>query len=157
MPLRMLEIGSWEGRSSIWWLDNLLKHPASTLMCVDPCIEPNRYRRLLRNIATHPLGHKITLARCESDKLLPNMPATFYDWIYVDGSHEGCDVLRDACLSFNALKRGGTLIFDDYGADETVEPGITITPKIAIDGFIAAHRPMLEILHTGYQIAIRKI
>ena len=34
--LHILEIGSFEGRSTIWFLENLLKNPKSTITCVDP-------------------------------------------------------------------------------------------------------------------------
>ena len=33
--LHILEIGSFEGRSTIWFLENLLKNPKSTITCVD--------------------------------------------------------------------------------------------------------------------------
>src|SRR5215212_4787789 len=34
-PCRLLEIGSYEGRSSFWMVDNLLSHRDSSLTCVD--------------------------------------------------------------------------------------------------------------------------
>lgn len=37
-----------------------------------------------------------------------------FDFIYVDGLHLSQDVLYDALLSFDLLKVGGILIFDDY-------------------------------------------
>ena len=37
-----------------------------------------------------------------------------YDLIYVDGSHYCDDVMIDALKSFEILKPGGLLIFDDY-------------------------------------------
>lgn len=33
--LRFLEIGSFQGRSSVWLLQNVLTHPTSRLTCVD--------------------------------------------------------------------------------------------------------------------------
>ena len=35
-PCRLLEIGSFEGRSAMWLADNVLTHPAATLTCIDP-------------------------------------------------------------------------------------------------------------------------
>ena len=37
-----------------------------------------------------------------------------FDLIYIDGSHESADVLSDSLFSYNLLKPGGVLIFDDY-------------------------------------------
>ena len=34
--LHILEIGSFEGRSTIWFLENLLKNSKSTITCIDP-------------------------------------------------------------------------------------------------------------------------
>src|SRR4051812_13759617 len=31
----LLEIGSFEGRSAVWMLENLVVHPLSTLTCID--------------------------------------------------------------------------------------------------------------------------
>jgi len=156
-PVRVLEIGSWQGRSAIWWLDHLALHPASTIQLCDPCADPGRYTQLMRNLIQHDDFRKCSLARCASSSLLPNMPTDFFDWIYVDGSHEASDVMLDACMSYRAAKRGATIIFDDYGADKTVEPGILVEPRIALDGWLAAHAGLLEVLHTGYQLAVRKI
>lgn len=33
--VHFLEIGSYEGRSAVWFLQNILTHPTSTLDCVD--------------------------------------------------------------------------------------------------------------------------
>jgi predicted O-methyltransferase YrrM len=33
--LRFLEVGSYEGRSAVWLLSNILTHPTSRLYCVD--------------------------------------------------------------------------------------------------------------------------
>ena len=34
--LHILEIGSFEGKSTIWFLDNILNNENSTITCVDP-------------------------------------------------------------------------------------------------------------------------
>ena len=78
-----------------------------------------------------------------------------YDFIYIDGSHEAKDVLMDAVLAWGLLKVGGVMAFDDYEGDGYLEP--EALPKIAIDGFLATHKQMYEMLHSGYQIHIRKI
>ncbi len=37
-----------------------------------------------------------------------------FDFIYVDASHKAIDVLHDGVMSFQILKPGGSIIFDDY-------------------------------------------
>ena len=40
-----IEIGTWEGASAVWWLQNLLHmHPESRLVLIDPC--PTIYQDL---------------------------------------------------------------------------------------------------------------
>src|ERR1700710_2270733 len=33
--VRMLEIGSYEGRSAVWFLENVLTHPTAGIVCID--------------------------------------------------------------------------------------------------------------------------
>jgi hypothetical protein len=60
----------------------------------------------------------------------------------------------DAVLSWEALKIGGIMLFDDYQwyHFETASKN----PKVAIDGFLASYQGMYEILYTCYQMHIRK-
>ena len=37
-----------------------------------------------------------------------------FDFIYIDGSHNGEDILSDAIESFKILKKGGLIFFDDF-------------------------------------------
>src|SRR3954468_24495430 len=34
-PRRLVEIGCFEGRSTLWFLENLLRHPESRIVCID--------------------------------------------------------------------------------------------------------------------------
>jgi hypothetical protein len=79
------------------------------------------------------------------------------DLVYIDGSHFAKDVLCDAVLSFELLKIGGVLLFDDavswrYGTK------IQDSPKLAIDGFIASNWDRLKVLElpNGYQVAVQR-
>lgn len=50
--LCILEIGSFEGRSAVWFLENVLTHPSAQLVCVDPMpwpVNPPR-PRFMHNI-----------------------------------------------------------------------------------------------------------
>jgi predicted O-methyltransferase YrrM len=37
-----------------------------------------------------------------------------FDLIYVDGSHQASDVLTDSIITFQLLRVGGVMTFDDY-------------------------------------------
>jgi hypothetical protein len=85
-----------------------------------------------------------------------------FDIIYINGSHRAADVLGDAVLSWELLKPGGIMIFDDYcldgsdlGPDEAALP-LELVPKSAIDAFLLTYGSKLDILHRYYQVAVQK-
>ncbi|MDT6993900.1 class I SAM-dependent methyltransferase [Burkholderia cenocepacia] len=149
--LRFLEIGSFEGRSSCWLLENVLTSDSSVLHCVDPWVGPI-YERFIDSVS--PWKDKVVMHRGKSEDMLPLTPGPF-DLVYIDGLHMGFNVLQDAVLTWNKLKVGGLMIFDDYlwehqGLDRT------LVPKDAVDGFLSVIHGRYELLHLGYQVIIRK-
>lgn len=156
-PICMIEIGAWEGRSAAWWLDNLLTHPRSRLTSIDPHLNPERYAVFLSNMGSHPDVHKMNSIRGESRRTLANLPDQKYDMIYVDGSHEGRDVILDGCLAYHKLKPGGILLFDDYEWEGMQGHPRDILPKAAIDAFLELYEHKIEIVHRGYQLAVRRV
>jgi hypothetical protein len=119
-PVKLLEVGCWEGRSACWMLQRLAAHPASTLTCVDPfeLLHPQFHAnrlRFLRNTAATGAAAKLTLLQERSEAALPRLlaqgAAGTFDLAYVDGSHLRADVLLDGVLAWRLLKvmavRGG--------------------------------------------------
>jgi predicted O-methyltransferase YrrM len=47
-------------------------------------------------------------------KLILTGLSEYFEFIYIDGSHQAPDVISDAILSFHLLKSGGVIAFDDY-------------------------------------------
>jgi predicted O-methyltransferase YrrM len=167
--LRFLEIGSFEGRSTTWMLDNILTDPSSRIDCVDdfdtligsaehslpyqvdmPAVE----RRFDHNIKASGAAHKVLKVKARSQEALRQLPLGAYDLIYVDGSHLAPNVLEDAVLSFPLLKSGGLLIFDDYLWADL--PGPLERPGPAIDAFLMLYEGRYELLHKELQVFIRK-
>ncbi|MCG3177002.1 MAG: hypothetical protein MOGMAGMI_01966 [Candidatus Omnitrophica bacterium] len=184
--LRALEIGSFEGRSAYWLLDNILTAPDAELYCLDvwdghgdsryrnqnsELYVGDSFRTFWENILGHPtFGMKVRPRRGLSFDSLASIAAMKgigraieFDFIYVDGSHQGTDVLADAVLSWRLLKKGGIIIFDDYDYELAKRypsgEGHRLTamePAIALNGFLATHGKELTILHREYQLALRK-
>jgi predicted O-methyltransferase YrrM len=71
-----------------------------------------------------------------------------FDLIYVDGSHTAPDVLVDAILGFQLLRKDGVLIFDDYLWSMETSPHADPlnTPKLAIDMFTTIFARKLRVL-----------
>jgi hypothetical protein len=164
--LKFLEIGSFEGRSATWLLENILTHPSSLLHCVDSfecvgvyesrygCSTEGAEKRLRRNLGR--FGDRVRFHRERSQVFLTSgaVPDGSLDFVYVDGSHRADDVLMDALLSWKLLKAGGIMLFDDYQA--AFDQDEFWHPTRGIDAFLHVHWDQFEPLFKGYQLAIRK-
>lgn len=151
-PINVLEVGSFEGRSACWLLDNILTNPNSRITCVDT-FERSDYEVFRANINDSGHAEKVLVMIGRSEDALINIRyiTTEFDLIYVDGSHDSRDVIKDLILSFDLLKKGGIMIMDDY---EIVDP--LPSPKEAIDAFLSIYRDDIEIIRKGYQVTIRR-
>ncbi len=78
-----------------------------------------------------------------------------FDLIYIDGSHQRDDVLLDSIMSWRVLAQGGHIIWDDYLWD-TDRPSQE-APKQAVDTFLNLNRGEFTIVHSGYQIIVRRV
>lgn len=163
-PIRALEIGVFEGRSTVWFMENILTHPDARLKWVDTFEGGSDHagmdlsgleRRFLDNVAL--FGDKVSgRARKSMDALkqYSDSPGSLFDFIYIDGSHEAPDVLADAVLAWPLLKPGGFMGFDDYQWQKFPEP--ERRPKLAIDSFLAVMRRECEVVHKGFQVWVQK-
>lgn len=151
-PCRILEIGSFEGRSTIWMLENLATHPEARITSVDPKVRPT----FATNIEKSGRSRKLTHVRRPSGDVLGALPRESFDFIYVDGSHAKIDVLEDAVLAFRLAKPEGIIAFDDYLDDSPCWNEHDFA-KPAIDAFLGVYAERIEILERCHQIWIRKL
>lgn len=165
--LKFLEIGSFEGMSTLWLLENILTHKSSKITCIDTFEGSEEH--ILMGIDTSNLfdifnnniskyKDKITILRGKSQEQLRKEDLRFpiYDFIYIDGSHIASDVLEDTILSFRLLKPNGIMIFDDYQWKFPVDDE-TDSPKMAIDSFLSIFRKEIKLLSKSYQVIIEKL
>jgi predicted O-methyltransferase YrrM len=161
-PVRALEIGAFEGVSANLMLDCLFPHVESELHVIDP-FEPdpttpqvNAGTRgiFLENQQRGGHGKRLRLYEGLSVEVLAWMLSTdgfweSFDFIYIDGSHRGKDVLTDAVMSWNLLKTGGIIAFDDYEWNCGTDP--LHRPKAGIDAFSSVFGPHLSLLRDGWR------
>jgi predicted O-methyltransferase YrrM len=160
---RLLEIGSFEGLSTCYFLWRLAD---ARVTCVDT----------FEGSAGLPSGDRVGLEAAfdrnvelvdasrvrklvgDSRRVLLDLadePGRF-DLVYVDGSHRGLDVLVDAALSWPLVEVGGVVVFDDYrwamlGEDPLLRPGP------AIDAFVGLVSSHGEVVFRDRQVALRKV
>jgi hypothetical protein len=157
-----LEIGSFEGGSAVFWLNNILTHPTSSITCVDtwhggidlPVFPKDElFDKFLANIG--PWRNRVIIRRGMSDFALRKLPVGYYDFCYVDACHTAAATLSDSVQAWHTLKSGGIMIWDDYTWE--VDPRPVMRPKIAIDAFLECFSPVLELISKQYQVAVKKI
>lgn len=155
---RILEVGSFEGRSALFFLNFF---PGADLTCIDlfeqqqPEGSPSLEDRFDANVASfsHRLRKLKGRSATELAKLVDADEA--FDLIYIDGDHSRDPVLIDSLLAWQLLKPGGFLIWDDY-LWAVPNRGRRHSPKQAIDTFVRLHRKRMSIVHRGYQVIIRR-
>ena len=157
-----LNVGVFEGQSCLWMLENILTHPTSFLIGVDPFTEvdpsPSQtpYKDVFfSNLRLSGLGNKTHIIEGLSQTELRRLDLESFDIIYIDGSHDAADCLEDAVLAWRLLKDEGVLIFDDYLLS-TGPFDVGDKPKIAIDAFLGLFGHHFEIIHCDWQAILRK-
>ncbi len=176
-PTRILEIGSFEGRSTCYLMENCSKIAPVEIYCVDTWEGGVEHDKNAMGEVERRFDHNVTLAKQRAShaasvrklkktstqalaEIVARREAPF-DLIYVDGSHQAPDVLTDAVLAFQLLRIGGIMIFDDYlwrlGPDGKQDP--LNMPKPAIDSFINIFQRKLRIIGglPIYQLYIEKL
>ncbi len=163
-PSTFLEIGSFEGMSTIWMLENILTNKDSRLFCIDAWAEwtGDAFVRFVSNISKTGLKDKVHIVKGDSSEELRIFPKEYFDFIYVDGNHDEKAVIKDAINSFRIIKKGGIVCFDDYllGIRYPNSPGskaMNGSAKKAIDYFIDTFKEEIEVMYKDYQLWIRKI
>lgn len=165
--VRVLEIGSWEGRSALFFLNYL---PKSTVVCIDPFegnvehLQDEHFSKLVpategrfdRNVV-EPFAGRVEKIKGASGSVVPQLAidARQFDIVYIDGSHFASDVYADAALTWPLVAPGGFVIFDDYNWD--LMNTERERPKLGVDSFLVGIAGQYRLVHSDYQLIIAKV
>jgi predicted O-methyltransferase YrrM len=163
-PIRILEIGSWEGRSAVFFLTFFRR---SQIVCVDTFVgnaEEQAYKlfstagveaRFDRNLASFAGRVEKIGSRSVSALQRLEQQGRRFDLAYIDGSHLRDDVTADSLAVWRLLGPGGIVIWDDYtfGLDLPPEE----QPQPAIDAFLAEHEGSLRLLAKTKQVIVERV
>jgi len=165
---RFLELGSFEGRSTIWTVGNMMED-GGEIVCVDTwgggeehtvtgihdfdVVADNFNNNIYLLERKYPKRSIVKLVDTTYEAIRRKVQGTF-DFIYIDASHKAKDVLSDACMSWPLLKEGGIMVFDDYLWGDPRD--ILHRPKMAVDVFVNLFSEELAPIHFGMQAAVQK-
>jgi predicted O-methyltransferase YrrM len=163
--LTFMEIGSFEGRSAIWMLDNILTGTGSKIICIDTFGGNDEYTsmgvsieglkdRFLENMK--PYVGKFRVIQGESQDVLRTKDFdNKIDVLYIDGNHTAWGCLTDMVLGFKVLKHGGIMLVDDYMWNfNRLMP--SETPKLAVDSFLSCFKDKVTVLGVSWKTIVIK-
>ena len=164
-----LEIGSFEGRSAVWIVENMMQD-GDILGCIDTWEGGEEHGEENMGSVEERFDHNIAVLCAKyperyTDKYKSTSTAALaeimqggrkptFEFIYIDGSHIAKDVLTDACMAWPLLKPAGIMVFDDYMWGNARD--VLHRPKVAIDAFTNIFAEEVDIIHVGYQLVVRK-
>ena len=173
-PLRILEIGSWAGHSTLTWAEAIGKFERKgSILCVDPwgrylaagdvkgggayqamdaAIDLDLiYTLFLHNIGFADPAARIDHIRGRFDDVAPYLGDGQFDIVYIDGSHYYADVVHDIAQARRLVRDGGLICGDDLEHQlADVDPGF-VKANIAKD---YARDPKGRGMHPGVTLAV---
>jgi predicted O-methyltransferase YrrM len=183
--LHILEIGSFEGKSTVWFIEKLLNNQSSTVTCIDPWISysqkhdsinsyckdipkesfsnlgdgyvfTNEYETFIRNIIETSKLSQVQIMRGFSDIILP----------YLISSKKKYDIIfidgnhTSPCVLSDAVMSWKLLDINGVMIFDDylwdLDRPKTLRPKMAIDNFISNYEDYLEVIWSDYRIAMKK-
>jgi predicted O-methyltransferase YrrM len=156
-----LEIGSWEGNSASYILNNF---KTNKVVCVDIWDKYNdeyteenlkRFENFKSNLSE--FKERFHFFKNTSDEYFSNNNERF-DIIYIDGWHEAPQVYKDINNSWDRLNLNGIIICDDYFYGDINLNTASNLPANAINQFLLEKKNNIKIVCVNNtQIFIKKI
>jgi predicted O-methyltransferase YrrM len=150
---KILEIGSFEGRSTCAMIEHFGRKGRLHVSCVDdwqgspelrgfdmPAVEQRFERNITRAVTR--VGNRVDVYKRKGKSVevlseLMKEHQNSFDLVFIDGSHQPCDVLTDLVLSYHLCAVGGQIICDDYLWNNAAhgDQDLLMMPRLAIDTF----------------------
>ncbi|MET2825385.1 glycosyltransferase [Mesorhizobium shangrilense] len=162
----VLEVGSFEGRSALFFLQFL---PKSRIICVDTfeggiehITAGSEHAADMADVEARfdhnmkPFAARVDRRKGASIDVLPQLRTEerVFDIVYIDGDHRAASVFADASLCWTLLDHAGVMILDDYRWK--LDYPVTERPAAGIDAFLQEIDGDFDLLHKGEQVIIRK-
>ena len=184
--IHILEIGSFEGKSSVWFIENLLNNQNSSISCIDPWVTydqknnslnsyhkdilkkdlndlsegyifSDEYETFVNNIAETNKLSQVHIMKGFSDVLLPSLISTKKQYdIIFIDGNHTAPYVLSDAIMSWKLLKVNGIMIFDDYLWRLDKPE-TLRPKMAIDNFISNYADYLEVIWVDYRIAVKKI
>ena len=156
-----LEIGSYEGLSALNILSNYPNANVTTIDLWDPSntnsesLDVN-FDEVEKRFDENLKEYRFTKIKKDSVVALRELlkKNILFDIIYIDGSHNGEDILSDALESYKLLNTNGIIIFDDI---VNANKNISVQSYKGFEKFCEIHSNKLQILYLKNIAVVKKI
>ena len=155
----ILEIGSYEGRSAIFFIKNF---SGSNITCVDTWTGSDEHNNI--NFELIEKNFDFNTSFYQSNNILMKYKMTSneffkknhknFDLIFIDGDHSCDQVKIDLINSWNILNNGGFLVLDDYMW--WYYKDLKKNPSTPINDFIKSNISNISKLVVWHQVIIQK-
>jgi len=159
-----LEVGSFEGQSALWTLDNVLTGKDSKIVCVDifdgsnPGIDrwgggDHDYELTFdHNLSDR---HNVQKIAGRGRDVLPRLKdaGMMFNGGYLDSDHSEEAVRAELRLMWDLMLPDAVVVVDDY--DSPYDPGC----KVAVDKFLSSpeHQSQLRVLYAKFQLIMLRV
>ena len=166
-----LEIGTFEGGSAMWMLDNVLTHPDSRCYCVDnwhDVISRKKSRGGRRKTVwpgfeieyaarknLEKYGDRVVIEKGDSADVLNAWPHGRHQLAYVDGDHHYESCLKDSLAVWPLVDAGGVVIWDDFAVKPLASRSRIQVGK-AVTDFLRTVYGQYEVLFSNNQMGVIK-
>ena len=152
MPCQILEIGSYEGRATVWLLENIATHPQAR-------DHLHRFERAIvipANVSWPRDRRKKFACKWALSDLLRSFPSnTFRFYLCRWRPRLGVKFWKTPCFHFSlaqACRHHGVLMITNGRTRATLD-GL---PKPAINAFLSIYKRKITVLMKGYQVWMRR-
>ena len=155
----LLEIGSYEGRSAIFFADIFRE---SKISCVDTWSGSDEHENINfkliednfdQNVKSLKDNNSLTKFKMTSDFFF-NQNNSKFDFVYVDGDHSRDQVLKDLKNSWSVLNSNGFLLVDDYMW--WFYKDLNNNPAYSVNKFIKEYSNQIKKMTIWHQVLIQK-
>ena len=179
--VRFMEVGCFEGVSTVYFLKNMLTNPSSNIVCINPLGQeptpenkkngwghnpdqdplrrktPKTIYEVFKGNVLDKYEDKVIFHRENSDTALRKYSSPEFDVIYLDGLHYSTAIISDLIMAWPLLKNGGYMLLDDFGMDMYESRFNLDSCFFGISSFMNIFQGQYEVVNgPNYLIALKK-